>query len=94
MPLVPEKLSSRQEIRNAIGSQFWEHSVESTRSLDGIARMLPCEPPTLTIAAPSGLNRSQQLLMTQAVGLPWMPAYNDSDGGLVSPLSAVMLPDL
>ena len=34
--------------------------------------------------APSGLSRAQQLLAFQAVALPAMPAFNASQGGVVS----------
>ena len=84
MPLVPEKLNSRQEVRNAISSQFWDQPVHSVRSVDGTARTLPCEPPPIGQTAASGLLRSQELLATQAAGLPVMPGFSSLDGGLVS----------
>ena len=84
MPLVPEKLSSRQEVRNAIASQFWDQPAHSARSLDGTARTLACEPPPVGLTAASGLLRPQQLLVTQAAGVPVMPGFSRSDGGVVS----------
>lgn len=84
MPLVPEKLNSRQEVRNAISSQFWDQPVHSARSLDGTARTLACEPPPVGQTAASGLLRSQGLLATQAAGLPLMPGFCKHQGGVVS----------
>lgn len=84
MPIVPEKLNSRQEVRNAISSQFWDQTVHSARSLDGTARTLACEPPPVGQTAASGLLRSQQLLTTQAAGVPVMPGYCKNHGGVVS----------
>ncbi len=52
-------------------------------SLDGLSRLLPCEPPAPPQTAPSGLSRAQQLLAFQAVALPAMPAFNGAQGGLV-----------
>ncbi|KAL0051417.1 hypothetical protein WJX82_007067 [Trebouxia sp. C0006] len=83
MPLVPEKLNSRQEVRNAIASQFWDQPAHSVRSLDGMARTLPCEPPPVGQTAASGLLRPQQLLITQAAGLPVLPGFSRHDGGVV-----------
>lgn len=91
MPLVPEKLNSRQEVRNAISSQFWDQPVHSVRSLDGTARTLPCEPPPIGQTAASGLLRSQELLATQAAGLTVMPGFSSQDGGLVSLSSAAYI---
>ena len=84
MPIVPEKLNSRQEIRNAISSQFWDQTVHSARSLDGTGRTLACEPPPVGQTAASGLLRSQELLTTQAAGVPVMPGYCKQHGGVVS----------
>lgn len=84
MPIVPEKLNSRQEVRNAISSQFWDQTVHSARSLDGQARTLACEPPPVGQTAASGLLRSQELLTTQAAGVPVMPGYCKHHGGVVS----------
>lgn len=83
MPLVPEKLNSRQEVRNAIASQFWDQPAHSVRSLDGMARTLACEPPPVGQTAASGLLRPQQLLITQAAGLPVLPGFSRHDGGVV-----------
>ena len=84
MPIVPEKLNSRQEVRNAISSQFWDQTVHSARSTDGTARTLACEPPPVSQTAASGLLRSQALLTTQAAGVPVMPGYCKHHGGVVS----------
>lgn len=83
MPLVPEKLQNRQEVRQAISSQFWDQPLQSTISQDGLAKTLPCEPPPLSQTGYSGLFRPQELLVTQALGLPAMPGYSQQDGGLV-----------
>ena len=88
MPLVPEKLNSRQEVRNAISSQFWDQPSHSARSLDGTARTLACEPPPVGQTAASGLLRSQELLATQAAGLPLMPGFCKHHGGVVSGTTA------
>lgn len=84
MPIVPEKLNSRQEVRNAISSQFWDQTVHSVRSLDGTARTLACEPPPVGQTGASGLVRSQELLTTQAAGVPLMPGFCKHHGGVVS----------
>ena len=84
MPLVPEKLNSRQEVRNAITSQFWDQPVQSGRSVDGTARTHACEPPPAGQTAAGGLLRSQQLLVTQAACLPVMPGFTQDHGGVVS----------
>ena len=84
MPLVPEKLNSRQEVRNAISSQFWDQPVHSGRLVDGVATTLACEPPPPGQTAASGLLRPQELLITQAAGVPAMPGYSEHSGGLVS----------
>ena len=84
MPLVPEKLNSRQGVRNAISSQFWDQPVQSGRSIDGVARLHACEPPPAGQTAAAGLMRSQELLVTQAAGLPVMPGFSEDNGGVVS----------
>ena len=84
MPLIPEKLNSRQEVRNAIASQFWDQPVQSGRSIDGTARLHACEPPPAGQTAAGGLMRSQELLITQAAGLPVMPGFSEDNGGVVS----------
>ena len=63
--------------------------VQSTRSLDGQCRTLPCEPPPLAQCGASGLNRAQQLLAAQALLVPAIPSYDASDGGVVSSLQAL-----
>ena len=90
MPLHPEKLASRQEVRGAITSQFWEQAVQSTRSLDGVTKTLPSEPPPLSQAGPSGLSRTQQLLAAQALSVPALPSYDGSEGGVVRILLALL----
>eukprot|EP00193_Tetraselmis_chui_P006871 CAMPEP_0177759926 /NCGR_PEP_ID=MMETSP0491_2-20121128/4992_1 /TAXON_ID=63592 /ORGANISM="Tetraselmis chuii, Strain PLY429" /LENGTH=272 /DNA_ID=CAMNT_0019275787 /DNA_START=240 /DNA_END=1055 /DNA_ORIENTATION=+ len=58
--------------------------VSSARSLDGLQRSAPAwqpRPPTQT--APSGLVRSQQLVVLQNLRIPLTPSYIGSDGGLV-----------
>lgn len=84
MPLIPEKRASRQSSRNAINSQFWEQPVHSAKSIDGLSWSLPCEPPTLDLTGPSGLSRTQQLIASQALRVPFFPSYDASSGGLVS----------
>ncbi|KAK9806896.1 hypothetical protein WJX72_006721 [[Myrmecia] bisecta] len=83
MPLVPEKLGARQEVRCAVCAQFWEQPVQSSKSSDGLARTLPCEPPPLSLTSPTGLNRTQELLAIQALGIPCMPAFDADGGGVV-----------
>ena len=84
MPLLPEKLSSRGEVRGAIAAQFWDQPVQSVKSVDGLVRTLPCEPPPLGQCASSGLSRAQQMVAVQALELPFTPAYDASEGGVVS----------
>lgn len=83
MPVIPEKLTSRQEVRNAISSQFWEQPIQSTKSIDGLARHLPGEPTPLSQTACSGLSRHQQLIVYQSLGLPFFPSYTNDNGGVV-----------
>ena len=91
MPLIPERLRSRQDVKASIGSQFWEQPVHSTKSVDGQLWSLPCEPPALNLTGSSGLSRTQQLLATQAVRVPFFPSYDGSSDGLVrgSPAAAL-----
>lgn len=83
MPLVPEKLRARQEVRAALGSQFWGQEAASPRSIDGKTVLNPCEPVPLGLMAPSGLSRTQQLLAAQALGILALPSYLGDRGGLV-----------
>ena len=83
MPLLPEKLSNRGEVRGAVASQFWDQSVQSPKSLNGLVRTLPCEPPPLPQSTSSGLTRSQQMVAAQALDLPFTPAYAADEGGVV-----------
>ena len=70
-----------QQKRLAACSQHF--AVQSTRSLDGLARTLPCEPPPLAQTCASGLSRTQQLLALQALWFPCVPSYDADMGGLV-----------
>ena len=83
MPLIPERLASRQAVKASIGSQFWEQPVHSSKSVDGQLWSLPCEPPPLNLLNSSGLSRTQQLLAAQAVRVPFLPSYDGSSDGLV-----------
>lgn len=83
MPLIPEKLASRQDVKSAIACQFWEQPSHSTRSIDGQAWSLPCEPPALNLTGSSGLSRTQQLVAAQALGVPAFPSYDAHSEGLV-----------
>lgn len=94
MPVLPDKLSQRQKVRGAIAAQFWEQPISSSRSIDGIARTLPCEPPPLPQTAPSGLSRSQQLLAAQALHIFALPAFDGNHGGLVSRLFVQYIPSI
>jgi hypothetical protein len=78
--IIPEK-SNRT--RSAVHCQFWDNQEHSPRSIDGVTWKLPCEPTATPLSAPSGLSRSQQLIAAQAVGIPALPSYDDSNGGLV-----------
>ena len=81
--IVPEKLEHRARVRGAIHANFWDQPVQSTRSLDGLVRTLPCEPPPLTQTCASGLSRTQQLLALQALWFPCVPSFDADMGGLV-----------
>ncbi len=83
MGLIPEKRTGRQEVRQAIASQFWGQTSTGPRSLSGCSGLLPCEPPPLAQAAPSGLARAQQLLAWQACALPFLPGLNGDQAGAV-----------
>ncbi|CAL8462881.1 g2415 [Coccomyxa elongata] len=83
MAFLPEKLSSRGEVRGSIASQFWDQPAQSAKCLDGLVRTLPCEPPPLQQCSTSGLSRTQQLVAAQALDLPFFPSYVASEGGLV-----------
>ena len=84
MPLVPERLAARSETRAALDAQFWEQGVASARSLDGVARTAPADPPPLGQLTPQGASRPQQLLIIQAGVGPVAPGYDASNGGAVS----------
>ena len=83
MGLIPEKRTGRQEVRQAIASQFWGQTSTGPRSLSGCSGLLPCEPPPLAQSAPSGLARAQQLLAWQACALPFLPGLNGDRAGAV-----------
>lgn len=83
MPLIPEKLASRNDVKSSIACQFWEQPSHSTRSIDGQVWSLPCEPPALNLTGSSGLSRTQQLIAAQALGVPAFPSYDASSQGLV-----------
>lgn len=83
MPIVPERVRTRQEVRGAINGQFWGQEVATPRSIDGKGQSLPCEPVPLGLTTPPGISRTQQLLAAQAWGLPAMPGYCGESGGLV-----------
>lgn len=96
MESVPGKLgdnSSRRPLSFAEGQvstrqrlapcALKQSAVQSTRSLDGLARTLPCEPPPLAQTCASGLSRTQQLLALQALWFPCVPSYDADMGGLV-----------
>lgn len=90
MPITPERLETRQEVRGAIASHFWEAAVQSSQSLDGLAYTLPGEPAPV-LPAPSGLSRQQLLLALQALSLPLIPAFDGAAGGLVSVMTPAHL---
>ena len=83
MPIIPEKLALRQDVKSSIACQFWEQPSHSTRSIDGQVWSLPCEPPALNLTGSSGLSRTQQLIAAQALGVPAFPSYDASAQGLV-----------
>lgn len=91
MPIAPERGSSRQEVRSAISSHFWETPLQSSRFLEGLAYSLPSEPQAV-LPAPSGLSRTQQLLALQALSVPVIPAFDGAAGGMVSTQGPVELP--
>jgi hypothetical protein len=84
MPLIPERLAARSEVRSAVDAQFWEQAIGSARSLDGTARTVPADPPPLGQLTPQGASRPQQLLIIQAGVGPVTPGYDSSNGGAVS----------
>ena len=88
MGLIPERRTGRQEVRQAIASQFWGQATTGPRSLSGSSGLLPCEPPPLAQAAPSGLARAQQLLAWQACALPVLPGLNGAQAGTVRRFAA------
>lgn len=61
----------------------WQCSLQSPRSFSGQCQTLPCEPPPLAQCAFQGLNKAQQMIAIQAIGLPAIPAYDVNDGGVV-----------
>lgn len=82
--VVPEKFLDREHLKATLHSQFWGQGVESARVLSGVARTLPCEPPPLSQTTPSGLSRSQQLLLLQrGLDAPCLPSYSAEQGGVV-----------
>ena len=83
MPLVPEGAKPRQDVRASIAGQFWGLETASAASIDGRATLLPCEPVALGPTASTGLSRTQQLIASQALGVPAFPSYSQRDGGVV-----------
>ena len=80
--MIPERLTARQEVRQAIDVHFWEQPIQSAHALDGLAYSLPAEPLPLA-PLPSGLSRTQQLLAAQALSIPVLPAFDGREGGVV-----------
>lgn len=70
------------------------YRLQSPRSFSGQCQTLPCEPPPLSQCAFQGLNKAQQMIAIQALGLPAVPAYNVTDGGLarINPVSLTPRP--
>ncbi|GBG69050.1 hypothetical protein CBR_g3748 [Chara braunii] len=74
-------------MKSILAAQFWNQEVESTQSLNAVARTLPSEPPPIGMTQPTKLCRAQQLLLLQRLlAVPFTPSYavdNDEGGGLV-----------
>lgn len=80
---MPEGAKPRQDVRASIAGQFWGLETASAASIDGRATLLPCEPVALGPTASTGLSRTQQLIASQALGVPAFPSYSQRDGGVV-----------
>ena len=80
---LPRYACTRLQTAEASIACTQQASLQSTRSLDGLARTLPCEPPPLAQTCASGLSRTQQLLALQALWFPCVPSYDADMGGLV-----------
>ena len=84
MPVIPEKRELDARVQGALGAQFWGQPVQSGRAVAGTTTTVPCEPPPLSLVAPSGLSRTQLLVAAHAGGLPLFPGYCEEHGGTVS----------
>ncbi|GBF99702.1 hypothetical protein Rsub_12414 [Raphidocelis subcapitata] len=83
MPVVPEKQQLDGRVQGALASQFWGQPVASARVIAGTTVAAPCEPPPLSLVAPSGLSRTQLLIASHAAGLPLFPGWCEEHGGVV-----------
>ena len=83
MPVIPEKHLLSQ-IGHAINAQTRGHEETSPSSLSAVTRRAPCEPSPLPQQLPSGLSRSEQLLVLQRyLNVPFVPSYVGRCGGVV-----------
>ena len=83
MPVIPEKRQLDSRVQAALGAQLWAQPVKSALVLSGATCSVPCEPPPLSLVAPSGLSRTQTLVAAHAAGLPLYPGYCEEHGGVV-----------
>lgn len=83
MAVVPEKREFHKNVYQSLSSQFWGGSSQSTRSAPGLCATTPCEPSPLPLCTPTGLSRTQFLVMAHSLKLPAVPAYNGQQGGWV-----------
>ncbi|CAD7705404.1 unnamed protein product [Ostreobium quekettii] len=79
---MAEARSSRRELRGAFYRQFWNQTIESSRSLDTVVRCMPNEASPGPLTSPSGLSRAQQLLVASALGVPLAPTFSKEHGGV------------
>jgi len=86
MPVIPEKWQLDSRVQSELGAQFWAQPVQSARVIAGSTCTAPCEPPPLSLTAPSGLSRTQLVVAAHAAGLPLYPGYCEEHGGAVSVL--------
>jgi hypothetical protein len=94
MPIAPEKRQFDSQLESAVAAQFWGQGVHSSRLLTGTTSSAPCEPVPLGLLRPTGVNRTQFIVASQAVRVPAVPAWCGDHGGLVGNLGCTACPSM
>eukprot|EP00798_Chlamydomonas_sp_ICE-L_P027675 gene27675-7316_t len=82
LSIIPERRLLDREIISSVPNQFWSNAFTSARDIDGASISAPGQPP-LPLLKPSGISRTQLMLIPQAFGVPGFPSYVSGQGGLV-----------